>query len=113
MTNSRAKGANGERELAAQFSAMGYTARRTQQYCGTAGDSDVVVEELPGLHFEAKRVERLNVDKAMGQAVSDSAKTGAIPVVCHRRNGGEWLVTVRLADMHDFAAHVHGARSRA
>jgi Holliday junction resolvase len=113
MTNSRAKGANGERELAAQFSAMGYTSRRTQQYCGTAGDSDVVVDELPGLHFECKRVERLNIDNAMAQASTDAAKAGAIPAVCHRKNGGEWMITVRLADMHVFAAHVHGARSRA
>ena len=110
MVRSRAKGAEGERELAERFREMGYSARRTQQYCGTAGDSDVVVDELPGLHFESKRVERLNVANAMAQAVRDSSAANALPVVCHRRNGGEWLLTIRLADMHGFAAQVREAR---
>lgn len=109
---SRAKGANGERELAGEFVRMGYTARRTQQYCGTAGDSDVVVDELPGLHLECKRVERLNIDNAMAQAVRDSAASNATPVVCHRKNGGDWMLTIRLSDMELFAALVHASKGQ-
>lgn len=104
--NSRAKGAAGERELAQVLCDMGYHARRTQQYCGAAGDSDVVVEELPGVHLECKRVQRLNIDEAMAQAVSDSSKTMATPTVWHRKNGAEWLVTVRLRDLERFAQQV-------
>lgn len=59
---------------------------------------------LPGIHIECKRVERLNIEDAMRQAVDD---TGAeilpfgeeiYPAVFHRRNRGTWLVTMRLED---------------
>ena len=82
--NSRAKGARYERELARAFRAEGYhDARRGQQYSGANGDADVV--GLPGIHVEAKRVERLNIHRAMDQAVRD-AREGEIPVVFHRKN---------------------------
>lgn len=32
------------------------------------------LEGLPGVHIECKRVERLNIPEAMGQAVRDSEK---------------------------------------
>lgn len=109
MTNSRAKGAAGERELAERLRSMGYSsARRSQQYCGAAeGDSDLIVSELPTLHIESKRVERINIDKAMEQAVRDATKAGTLPVVMHRRSKFEWLVTVRLSDMQRFAHAIH------
>lgn len=95
MTNSRRKGAAGERELAKILKGYGYDARRGQQYSGANGDADVV--GLPGVHIECKRVEALNIDKAMEQAVSD-ARDGEIPAVFHRRNGKGWKVTLRLED---------------
>jgi len=97
---SRAKGAAGERELAGVFTSMGYRARRTQQFCGANSDSDVEIEEMPSLLVESKRVERLNLHEAMSKAASDAATKGKTPVVCHRRNGTEWLLTVRLDDLH-------------
>lgn len=42
MTNSRQKGARGERELARILREYGYDCRRGQQYCGANGDADVV-----------------------------------------------------------------------
>lgn len=63
MTNSRRKGASGERELAKKLREYGYEARRGQQYCGSNGDADVV--GIPGIHIECKRVEALNIEKAM------------------------------------------------
>ena len=96
MKNSRNKGARYERELARAFRAEGYEqARRGQQYCGANGDADVV--GLSGIHVEAKRVERLNLYRAMDQAVGD-AREGEIPVVFHRKNNCETLVTMRLED---------------
>ena len=83
MTNSRRKGASGERELAKKLREYGYEARRGQQYCGSNGDADVV--GIPGIHIECKRVEALNIEKAMQQSISDS-KDGEIPVVMHRKN---------------------------
>lgn len=95
MTNSRRKGASGERELAKKLREYGYEARRGQQYCGSNGDADVV--GIPGIHIECKRVESLNIKKAMQQSISDS-KDGEIPVVMHRKNGEKWKVTMTLDD---------------
>lgn len=93
--NSRNKGATGERELAKVLRGYGYNCRRGQQYCGANGDADVV--GLPGLHIECKRVERINLDDAMAQAKAD-ARDEEIPVVMHRKNNGEWRVTISLED---------------
>lgn len=92
--NSRDKGARGERELAARLRFLGMDARRGQQYSGANGDADVV--GLPGIHIECKRVERLNLEKAYDQSKRDAARVGDIPTVMHRKNGGEWLVTMSL-----------------
>lgn len=98
--NSRAKGARTERELSKKLEeVMGWKARRTQQYCGAAGDSDVVIEELPQVFLESKAVEKLNVQAAMDRAAEDAAAEGKIPVLAHKRNRKEWLMTIRLSDM--------------
>ena len=93
--NSRQKGAAGERELAKKLREYGYECRRGQQYCGTNGDADVI--GLEGIHIECKRVERLNIDDAMLQAIRDR-REGECPAVFHRKNNHEWLVTMRLDD---------------
>lgn len=91
--NSRQKGAAGERELAGRLRDYGYVARRGQQFCGANGDADVV--GLPGIHIECKRVEKLNLYDAMEQSKKDG-RAGEIPVVMHRKNNHEWLVTMTL-----------------
>ena len=100
--NSRQKGARGERELAEKLREYGYEARRGQQFSGANGDADVV--GFPGYHIECKRVERLNIEEAMAQSVRD-AREGETPIVCHRRDRKEWLVTIRLKD---FMEVLHG-----
>lgn len=95
MTNSRAKGAKGERELARKLREYGYDCRRGQQYSGVNGDADVV--GLDGIHIECKRVERLNIEDAVAQAKRD-AREGELPAVFHRKNNHEWLVTMPLSD---------------
>ena len=110
--NSRAKGARTERELAKKLEeVMGWKARRTQQFCGAAGDSDVVVMNVPQLFVESKSVERLNVVAAMDQAVQDAKAAGKLPCLCHKRNRTEWLVTVRLTDLPLFAEMIQQSRS--
>lgn len=95
--NSKRKGATGERELAKKLREYGYTnARRSQQYCGVNGDADIV-EALPNIHIECKRVERLNLYDAMEQSKSD-AKENELPAVFHRKNRSKWLVTMELDD---------------
>lgn len=81
MTNSRRKGADGERELAKKLKEYGYDTRRGQQYSGANGDADVV--GLPGIHIECKRVERLNINEAMEQAARDCKYE--VPAVFHRK----------------------------
>ena len=93
--NSRAKGAEGEREIARILRGYGYECRRGQQYSGANGDADVV--GLPGIHIECKRVERLNISDAMAQSVAD-ARIGEKPAVFHRKNCEPWKVTMLLED---------------
>ena len=108
--NSRQKGAAGEREIAKLLQAYGYDTRRNQQYSGANGDADIV--GLPGIHCEIKRVEKLNIDKALQQSIrdnyADELRQGIdlIPVVMHRSNDdrkkdstkGVWKVTLTLKD---------------
>ena len=96
--NSKQKGARGERELAKVLREYGYECRRGQQYCGANGDADVL--GLPGIHIECKRVERLNIDDAMLQAVRDR-REGEYPAVFHRKNNGKWMVTMLLDDWQE------------
>lgn len=93
--NSRKKGAEGERELAKILREHGYESRRGQQFCGKNGDADVV--GLPGIHIECKRVERLDLNAAMKQAMGD-AKDYDRPCVFHRKNRDFWKVTMTLED---------------
>lgn len=95
MTDSRAKGARGERELAKKLREFGFHARRGQQYSGANGDADVI--GVPDIHIECKRVEKLNINKAMRQSLND-ARQGETAVVMHKKNEEKWLVTMTLAD---------------
>lgn len=95
MTNSKNKGARGERELSSKLKEYGYNTRRGQQYCGANGDADVV--GLPNIHIECKRVEKLNIYNAISQAKAD-AKDNELPTVFHRKDRSEWLVTMTLED---------------
>lgn len=101
--NSRDKGKRGELEWRDELVARGYEARRGQQHAG-GGDSPDVVHNIPGVHFEVKRTERLSLYDAVNQARRDAA--GKMPVVAHRCNGsrrkddcrGEWLVVLGVED---------------
>jgi len=99
---SRDKGKRGERELAAELQRLfGVTARRGVQYRGGA-DSPDVITDIPDVHFEVKRTERLSLYPAMKQAACDAGEK--VPVVCHKQNRQEWLVIVRLEDLPKLAA---------
>ena len=90
--NSREKGKRGERQWRDELRANGYDARRGQQFSGSPDSPDVVCDGLPWIHFEVKAVEKLNVQDAMDQARRDAGLK--VPVVAHRRNFREWLVTM-------------------
>lgn len=95
--NSKQKGARFERYLAGKFREYGYEARRTAQYCGNTGDASDVVG-LPGIHIEAKHQETMRLYEWISQAKRDAEGTGRLPVVFHKKNNAEILVTMTLED---------------
>ena len=104
MTNSRAKGKRGELEYAHWLNDnFNLNARRGQQYCGLAGNADVV-GGFPNTHAECKWVESLNLQRAMEQAVADCGD--AIPYVVHKKNRQPMLITVKASDLKEFCQAV-------
>lgn len=96
--NGRCKGKHGELEACAVLRDLfGWVARRSQQFCGRGGTDDIQVAQTPGLFWEVKRVEQLNVHKSLRKAASDAGRR--CPVLLHRRNRSEWLLTIRLIDL--------------
>lgn len=96
---SKARGKRGELSLVHALRDANFPeARRTAQYCGKAGTSDVI--GLPGIHVEVKNVERLNIWSALDQAKRDSLAdgNGDIPAVFFKRNRTEWYVALPLSD---------------
>ena len=95
---SRRRGANAERELANILrDQYGYDVHRGYVF---HHESDMV--GLKGIHPEVKRVEKLNIHKAMDQAIEESEKRqDGIPTVFFRRNRGKWMVTMQLEDWID------------
>ncbi len=95
--NVKRKGTAGENELAKLLRAAGIRAYRNDQIFKGGKDNPDVRAFLDGhkLHIEVKRVEKLNVPEAVNQAIRDAA-AGALPIVAHRRNREQWLVTVPL-----------------
>lgn len=91
---SRNKGAAAERELARILNEYGYDVHRGFTF---HHESDIV--GLEGIHIEVKRVEKLNVSKAMEQAREEARKrSDGMPTVFHRRDHEGWLVTMGLDD---------------
>lgn len=107
MTDSRRKGAQGEREVARILRKRGYDAHRGQQFKGGPDSPDVT--GLDGFHVEVKRTERFNLYDALAQSRRDSAK-GETPIVVHRRNGMPWVVVMEFEDFLDeIGGGMHGA----
>lgn len=100
--NSRRKGKSGELEAChALETTFGWRAKRTApMQAGHGGDyPDIVCEQTPGLFLEVKRVEKLNVQRALATAVKQAGRK--CPVLMHRVNRSPlgWLITLRLEDL--------------
>lgn len=94
MINSKEKGKRGERQWRDELRANGFVARRGQQFAGGADSPDVVCPALDSsVHFEVKLTERLKLHDAVTQAALDGGQYKE-PIVAHRRNNGQWLVTM-------------------
>lgn len=97
MVNRQKKGAAYERHVSSLFRTYNYNARRGQQYCGANGDADVV--GVPYLHIECKAHENGHgkLYEWLDQAKRD-AREGEIPVVIHKRNYCNDLVTMEFRE---------------
>lgn len=102
---SRDKGKRGEREARDQVRNLWNAPDcvRTAQVSGKyAGD---LMGGPAGIHIEVKRYKRIASTDFMKQAVEDAAP-GEVPVVLMREDGGDWLVTFRMADTEDFVERI-------
>lgn len=108
--NSRQKGKRGELEAAAEWNRLvpNAHARRSQQHSGTESASDLISPGTPHLWMEVKRVERgLNLHAVMDKSREQCGEL--CPVVLHRQNDKEWLVTFPLEQIARFIKQVQGA----
>jgi hypothetical protein len=100
MINAKQKGARGERLWRDELNAAGFSGsyRHAQQgYGGGVDNADVMCPMLSEYHWECKFTQKLQIYKAMEQAVKDSAGK-RIPVVASKRKNEEWLVTMKAKD---------------
>jgi Holliday junction resolvase len=104
--NSKAKGKTGELEFAHFLTDKGLQARRGQQFSGSPDSPDVICEATPDLHWEIKRNETLNIDKALEQSINDAG--GLTPVVAHRKNRTVWKVTMLASDFIELYKKANG-----
>lgn len=102
---SRRKGMRAEVDIVHILESYGYNCRRGDQSRGGAIEADVV--GVPGLHIEVKRVEKLNLEKALMQSETD-ARIEEIPIVIHRRNRERWKVTMSLEEFMLMWKRVNG-----
>lgn len=109
--NSRQKGKRGELEAAAEWNRLvpNANSRRSQQHSGTESASDLISPGTPHLWLEVKRVERgLNLHAVMEKSREQCGEL--CPVVLHRQNEKEWLVTFPLEQITRFVQQVQGAQ---
>ena len=95
---SKRKGAAGEREAAEKLNeVLGTRFHRGRQYHGGPESPDLA-GDLPGLHVEVKRCERLRLYDALTQARQDASVT-QVPAVMHRANSKSWVIVVHVEDL--------------
>ncbi len=102
------KGKRGELEFAHLLKGLGIDARRTQQYSGTAGTSDVL-SSLAGVHWEVKRYSRIASLRFLEQAEADCLPS-QIPVVAMREDRGPWTIQLRADQMLKLAEQIASVR---
>lgn len=94
----RAKGARGELEVVHLFRECGWPdATRTSDGRGQGQRGDIA-RGPAGCHFEVKRVERLNVPRALRQIEAD-ANPLDIPILIHRPSRADWCATLPLSEL--------------
>ena len=109
-SGSREKGKRGEREAAELLTrVLGIPIHRTQQYNGRHGDSDL--KGIPGVSIEVKRRARRQDLYAWLDQCEEDLKEGDLPLIIHRTDNNEWLVTMDAEDLLTISARILVAHS--
>ena len=111
MVNAKQKGSRGERELAEWLRENGCaSARRTQQYCGTEGTSDITVKELSDWHIEHKATKNAKIPPSMLKSWFKQVRTDCpadkLPVIINTPNGRERVAILPLRTVETLRATV-------
>lgn len=88
---SRRKGARGENEVANILRTRGWDASRNR--IGVTVQD--IVHDIPGVHLEVKRAEKIQLQAWLRQA-EDDAREGDHPAVVFRRSRDPWRVVIRF-----------------
>lgn len=96
---SKNKGKVFERTVANLLNARGFKSRRGVQFKGGIDSPDVVCDDLPFIHWEAKAVENLSLYAALKQAIDDGP--GKMPVVVHKRNNKPIVAILQFSHFLD------------
>ena len=98
--NSRRKGKNAELACAKILNELFPHAqcRRSQQFKGDKTAADLTCDGLPGIMVEVKRRQSINLHSVMKKSLEDCTEDQT-PVIVHRKDNEEWLLTVRLEDL--------------
>ncbi len=106
----RAKGVNGEREVANVWKAHGLEVRGLEGSGdhlviggGYRGEDAAYVVPRVTIHSEVKRHERLRLPEWLAQAAAE-APAGTIPVVSFRQSRGRWYACLPLDDLAELVA---------
>ncbi len=94
--NSKQKGSRYERHIAKRIREYGYDAERGCQHSGGKDSPDVKCS-MVGIHWECKKVEKLNIWNALKQSQRD-AGDGEMPAVVFSRNREKDYVAVPFDD---------------
>ena len=107
--NARTKGKTGELEAAHELNILlpNAQARRAQQYSATEGNADLLAPGLPNLFLEVKRRQALNLHTTMDKCEEDCG--GLNPVILHRKDKTDWLITFRLQDVREIVTALQRA----
>lgn len=99
MINGKQKGKRVELEAAHLLQSLGCpTARRTQQYSGTEGTSDITAEELPHFHIEVKATKEKTLAESKLikwlEQVNHDCPEGKHWVILHKANDCDFIAII-------------------
>lgn len=98
--NAKQKGNKGEKEWAECLRQSGLDSAAGRNYSSGNNTQKSDVHNSLNYNFEVKRVEKLNIFKAIDQTEKDCAMTHAKPAVVFRRNNDDWWIAL---PWHDWA----------